>query len=63
MFGAVVDNRTVSICATGHNSVHLAINTHEKTGQFPPWCVGATRELAEEALRLRDGAQEAILNA
>lgn len=64
LWGSVRDNRTVSICATGHNSVHSAIVYYEKNGKYPEWCVGKTRDLAEEAFFLRAKAktEQAIEN-
>lgn len=57
LWGEVRDNRTVSVCATGHNSVHEAIRVFERTQKFPEWCIGSTRDLVEEAFRLRDQAR------
>ena len=56
LWGEVLDDRTVSLCATGHNNVHAAISYYEKHNKFPDWCVGATRDLAEEAFILYDKA-------
>lgn len=56
VWGEVRDSRVVSLCATGHNSVHKAINVFEETGKWPDWCVGATRDLAEQAFLLRNAA-------
>lgn len=53
IWGEVRDDRTVSLCATGHNSVHAAIRERLKTGSLPAWCVGATRELVLEAFFLK----------
>lgn len=53
IWGEVRDDRTVSLCATGHNTVHQAIREVEKTGKYPSWCVGRTRDLVEEAFRFR----------
>lgn len=57
LWGEVRDDRVVSVCATGHNSVHAAISYKEKHGSYPSWCVGKTRGLAETAFTLRDAAQ------
>jgi hypothetical protein len=56
IWGKVNDNRTVSLCATGHNNVHAAITYFEKNKKFPEWCIGATRELAQRAFDLRAAA-------
>lgn len=53
LWGEVRDDTTVSICATGHNNVHAAIAYYEKYKKYPEWCVGATRDLAEQAVTLR----------
>lgn len=53
IWGEVRDDTTVSICATGHNSVHTAINYYEKYNKYPAWCVGTTRDLAERAVTSR----------
>ncbi len=57
IWGEVRDDRTVSVCATGHNNVHQAILNFEFTGTYPSWCVGKTRDLAEEAVTLRAAAR------
>lgn len=57
LWGEVRDDRVVSVCATAHNSVHIAISELEKTGKIPLWCVGTTRDLVEEAFRLREEAE------
>lgn len=57
IWGEVRDNRTVSVCATGHNSVHNAITYYVNNGKYPEWCVGKTRDIVEEAFRLLNEAQ------
>jgi len=54
LWGEVRDDRTVFVCATGHNSVHSAISYYARNQKFPEWCVGKTRDLAEEAFTLLD---------
>lgn len=56
IWGEVRDNLTESVCATGHNSVHYAIDYFEDTGKFPWWCRGKTRDMAERAFALRAAA-------
>lgn len=56
IWGRVRDHRVVSLCATGHNSVHAAITHRTRHGVFPAWCVGKTRDLALSAFTLRDAA-------
>lgn len=58
IWGKVLDNRTEPLCATGHNNVHAAINYYIKQGAWPRWCVGATRDLGEQAFALRAAALE-----
>jgi hypothetical protein len=57
LWGEVRDDRVVSVCATGHNSIHYAIGIVERTGKYPSWCVGKTRDIVEEAFALRTAAQ------
>lgn len=49
LWGEVRDDRVVSVCATSHNSVHYAITYFQAYGDWPGWCVGKTRDLAESA--------------
>lgn len=49
LWGEVRDDRTVPLCATGHNTVHYALLKFEQTGKWPDWCVGSTRDLCELA--------------
>jgi hypothetical protein len=58
LWGEVRDNRRVSLCATGHNNVHAAIENYKKTNKFPDWCVGATRDLAELAFSRYEEAKK-----
>ena len=60
LWGEVRDDRTVSLCATGHNSVHAAITYYEKNHRFPAWCIGKTRDLAQSAFEFR-AEQEDIM--
>lgn len=53
LWGKVKDNRTVSLCATGHNTVHYCIDYFEKNGKYPLWCRGATRALVQRAFILQ----------
>lgn len=57
LWGEVRDDETVSLCATGHNNVHAAITYFEKNKKFPDWCVGKTRDLAEEAFTRLESAK------
>lgn len=49
LWGKVLDHRVVAVCATGHNSVHTAIDFFDEYGTHLPWCVGRTRDLVEVA--------------
>lgn len=57
IWGEVRDKQTISVCSTGHNNIHEAHRIHKRTGEFPTWCVGETREWAAEGLRRRQEAQ------
>lgn len=57
LWGEVRDDTTVSVCATGHNNVHAAIAYYEKNKTYPRWCVGATRDLAEQAFSMLESAE------
>lgn len=46
VWGEVRDHRLVSLCGTGHNTVHVALRYFEKFHMWPDWCVGRTRDLA-----------------
>jgi len=46
----VPDKTVVPLCGTGHSNVHAAITAYFKTGFWPAWCVGKTRDLAERAV-------------
>lgn len=58
LWGETVEDDTVSICATAHNSVHAAINHKVKYGDFPGWCRGKTRDLAQQAFDRFERAKE-----
>lgn len=60
IWGEVRDNTRVSICSTSHNSVHEALRIYERDGEWPGWCRGATRDLAEQAIIRRNAAQAAL---
>jgi hypothetical protein len=56
--GITPDQEKRPICATSHNSVHVAITGYLKTGVWPRWCVGKTRDLCEEAIARLNAAKE-----
>lgn len=49
--GNTPDQEKRAVCATGHSNVHAAITQFLKTGIYPDWCRGRTRDMAEEAIR------------
>lgn len=60
VWGEVRDKRMVSLCATGHNTVHAAISYYLKHSEYPSWCIGKTRDLAERAFELKNEATNSI---
>lgn len=50
VWGMTKDQRKVSICATGHSSVHYGLEQFLRYGTWPRVIVGSTRELAELAI-------------
>lgn len=50
VWGKTVDQRKISICSTGHSSVHYAIDTYLRLGTWPSNIVGKTRDLAQLAI-------------
>ena len=58
VWGATRDTEKRPICATAHNSVHVAITEYLRTGVWPRWCVGATRDLCTEAITRLEAAKE-----
>lgn len=52
VYGKVIDNRLIYICATSHNTVHDAIYSWEDDGHIPKWIVGKTKDLIEEGIEL-----------
>jgi len=53
IWGEVRDKTLVSICSTGHNTIHAAIRYYEKHFEWPSYCVGKTRDLAVYAVDAR----------
>lgn len=60
IWGEVRDRTTASICSTSHNTIHAALRYYDKNGAFPTYCVGATRDMAADALRRREAALDAL---
>ncbi len=58
VWGEVRDTRTVSVCATGHNTIHAALRHWERYGNFPDYCIGRTRDLVEEAVMMLAAARQ-----
>lgn len=50
LWGEVRDETLISLCATGHNTVHYAINHWLKNGEYPRSVIGRTRDLVESAV-------------
>lgn len=50
VWGETRDKEKVSICATGHNTVHGAITAFLDTGIWPRYATGKTRDLAKQAI-------------
>lgn len=50
IWGEVRDQRKASICATAHNSIHVALRAYDRGEGWPAWCVGKTRDLAMLAI-------------
>jgi hypothetical protein len=53
-YGAVVDDTTVAVCATGHNTIHAALSVWEQTGRLPRYATSSTRALCERAIAALD---------
>lgn len=47
IWGETRDQRVVSVCATGHNTITYAWQQFRKTGRWPSWLVGTSREVCE----------------
>lgn len=60
IWGEVRDKEVWSICSTSHNTVHGALRAFLKTGKWPEYAVGATRDLAEEAIRRMNEAKAGL---
>ena len=43
VWGEVRDNREVSLCGTGHNTVTQSWLYHDKHLEWPEWCIGESR--------------------
>lgn len=46
-WGEVRDKRTITICATVHNSIHYAYDRMMRGLPRPVWCTGKMREVVE----------------
>jgi hypothetical protein len=57
IWGEVRDRETRPVCSTAHNTIHAAIRYYDKNGVWPTYCVGATRDMAEEAINRREKAR------
>jgi hypothetical protein len=51
VWGKTLDQTKVSICATGHNTVHGAITNYLDKGVWPDYAKGKTLALAKEAVK------------
>lgn len=51
LWGAERNDERWSLCATGHSSVHSAIESALGGHGLPRWCVSKTRDLVEWTLR------------
>lgn len=47
VWGEVRDQRMVSLCATGHNTVTYAWQLFTRKGYWPRFCIGRTRDVCE----------------
>lgn len=55
LWGEIRDKTLVSVCSTSHNTVHAALRYYDKTGTWPDYCIGRTRDLAQYAIDARAG--------
>ena len=60
VWGEVRDQTKQSVCSTGHNNVHAALRFYDRYGEWPKWCRGKTRALANEAVKRRAAAIAAL---
>lgn len=58
--GRVPDQRLISVCATGHNTIHYALNYYARHHRYPPGIRAGTRDYCDQAMDAMEAAMRAL---